>query len=258
MSLHPYKLFGQSERDWLFGLLQAQVIAWRDRWLPAGAQTKLTCAPAHEWAERFAASRGPWIVIHGAGQESVHIDRAELDLPAFASVMLGTAPAGEPCALAEDVARDALCGLCEAWVSATRRAGEAPEPQMWVPGSAAFAAALEHAAGRLTLLFSAEWTLRRLRERGEARPNGVKPQVRKDAIAAQRIRLHVMAGWAELDIKELHELRPGDVIALERSISEPLTVVVASERESAVCAARLGLINGRRAACLSAMGSHGT
>jgi flagellar motor switch protein FliM len=68
----------------------------------------------------------------------------------------------------------------------------------------------------------------------------------------------VVAGWAELDVGELRALRPGDVIALERPISEPLSVVVAAGRERAVCSARLGLINGRKAACLSATGSHGT
>jgi flagellar motor switch/type III secretory pathway protein FliN len=258
MTLRPYKLFGAAERQRLADAFQAQLGVWGERWLPPGAQPRCACAPACEWAERLTAAGGQWTAIHGPRQEAVHVDLAALDLGAFARAMLGAAEEGAPSTVAEQLAREALLELGAALVGGTQRTNDPPPAHAWARGSACVAAALEYAGGRATFVCSPEWTARQLRELAAPRPNAVKPKDRSAAIAAQRVGLRVVAGWAELDVGELRALRPGDVIALERPISEPLSVVVAAGRERAVCSARLGFINGRKAACLSATGSHGT
>ena len=69
------------------------------------------------------------------------------------------------------------------------------------------------------------------------------------ALQAQVVELDGIVGEAELAVEELSTLAVGDVIRLNRKISEPLQVRLGGG--AVVCAARLGSLKGRTAVQLS-------
>ena len=70
------------------------------------------------------------------------------------------------------------------------------------------------------------------------------------ALHAEAVELHAIAGEVELTIEELRSLAVGDVVKLNRQISQPLQVCVRDG--GVVCAARLGAASGHIAVQLTA------
>jgi len=69
--------------------------------------------------------------------------------------------------------------------------------------------------------------------------NAARLAERRQGIASRRVQLRVLAGAVELDLRAFKALEVGNVIALDTHIEQPMTVVVASGSQPAVCAARL-------------------
>jgi flagellar motor switch protein FliM len=65
------------------------------------------------------------------------------------------------------------------------------------------------------------------------------------ALERQVVRLDALAGEAEIAFQELATLAPGDVLRLDRRLSEPVEVRV--QNGGPVCSARLGTSRGRLA-----------
>jgi len=65
------------------------------------------------------------------------------------------------------------------------------------------------------------------------------------AIEGRPVRVSVVLGEAELELCDLETLTAGDVIRLDRKISEPLSI--RTESGDVVCGAQVGVLDGRRA-----------
>jgi hypothetical protein len=249
----PFKLFGAHERAAMAALLEARVAAWAGAWLPEGVELQLEIGPAAEVEPRMADASG-WSRYAAPNGDAVALRVQERDLAELAAALCG---AGEGrrgrtfagvSALSEHVGgaalRELASGLLEAKsVSVAQGALE----DAWLPYSAAYAAEIALGAARIAMVASGTWALRMLKEK-LPRPAPARLIDRRSAMSAQTLRLHAVAGWAELDLGVVQALAVGNVIALEVRLDRPMTLATASG--TPLCSARLGLLDGRKAVCL--------
>jgi hypothetical protein len=253
MAQRPYKLFGAHERAAAAAAIEARVAAWAAEWLPEAAAPRVEAAPASELEPRLAAAEG-WSRHAAQNGESVALLVPEKDLQELAALLCGCAEArrslaGEAASeivgeLAQAALRELASGLLDARAVSISRAG--PD-DAWLPHCAAYAAEITLGAARVGVVSSAAWTLRLLREK-LPRPQPARLTDRRSAVAAQTVRLHAVAGWAELDCGVVQALAVGNVIALEARIDRPMSLATMSG--TTLCGARLGSLEGRRALSL--------
>jgi hypothetical protein len=261
MQPRPYKLFGARERALLKELLEQKLDDWARDWLPTRIAPRLECAPAPELAgreARFFADLKPadWLVFAGAGGEWWAVAAGEGQIEALAATLCGNVDvrtrrwyagrSGIAVAAAHSALHELAAALIQGDVSQTTRV----VPVVSYAGSASIAASVALGEAPLRLVSSPQWTLRVLKQSLPAPAPG-RFVDRRQAIASRTVELRVVAGWAELDLGELRGLQAGDVIALDAPIERPMSVVVGA-RAAPVCGARLGLLEGHKAAALTA------
>jgi hypothetical protein len=253
MAERPYKVFGAHERAAVAAAIEARVAAWAAAWLPEAAAPRVESAPASELEPRLAAAAG-WTRHAAPNGESVALLVVEKDLHELAAILCGCTEARRSRAaegvseiageLAQAALRELASGLLDARTVSLSQAG--PD-DAWVPHCAAYAAEITLGAARVGVVSSAAWTLRLLKEK-LPRPQPARLSDRRSAVAAQTVRLQAVAGWAELDCGVVQALAVGNVIALETRIDRPMTLATMSG--TALCGARLGSLEGRRAVSL--------
>jgi len=265
MEARPYKLFGARERSLVAAALEESLAAWSAAWLPAPAAARIDCAPACEApARRAGRGAASWSLLSAAHADWIAAAAGEDDLCALAQALCGgadprlRAPLTAASEIAAEAAARALGELCATLLSSpggksTRGEAAAPPADAWSAGSACYSAEVAIGAGRVTLVTSAEWTLRLLRARLGPAAAAPRPAERRAGVAGQRVALQVVAGWVEMDVRALRALAVGDVIALDARIDRPLSVATGSGMP--VCSARLGSLGGRKAVSLSAFRS---
>ena len=239
MRARPYKLFGAHERAALRELIEQRFARWARDWLPAQPAPRLECFvpgghAAGEWIA--AGTEGQWWAI-------------QTDLDALARAIYAQQAHATRSTLAAQAARAALQELAAvlAGNNAVALEGAAPPPP--ARGSAGVSALATLGEARLRLASSDEWTLRALKERLPA-PPPARLAGRRQAIAALPVGLRVVAGCAELELGELRGLARGDVITLDARLERPMRVELGAGGVP-LCAARLGLREGRRAISLT-------
>jgi hypothetical protein len=252
MAERPYKVFGAHERAAVAAAIEARVAAWAAAWLPEAAAPRVESAPASELEPRLAAAAG-WTRHAAQNGESVALLVPEKDLQELAAILCGCtdarARAGDGVSeiageLAQTALRELALSLLDARAVSVSQAG--PD-DAWVPHCAAYAAEIMLGAACVGVVSSAAWTLRLLKEK-LPRPQPARLSDRRSAVAAQTVRLQAVAGWAELDCGVVQALAVGNVIALETRIDRPMTLATMSG--TALCGARLGSLEGRRAVSL--------
>jgi hypothetical protein len=253
MAERPYKLFGAHERAAAAAAIEARVAAWASAWLPEAAAARIESAPASELEPRLAAAAG-WSRYAAQNGESVALLVEEKEIQELAAVLCGGTDTRRRRAfhgvseLAEHVAQAALRELASALLDArVINVSQAGPEDAWAPRSAAYAAEIAVGAARVGFASNAAWTLRLLKEK-LPRPGPARLTDRRSAVAAQTVRLRAVAGWAELDCGVVQALAVGNVIALETRIDRPMTLATLSG--AALCGARLGSLEGRKAVSL--------
>lgn len=247
----PFKLFGRHERAALRQVIDERCRDWAARWLPAGLATRLDCAPCAEIAATLAHGVEGWIAFADRGGDWWALAGRRGTVDALATAVLGGAAGSrEPAsALAARVAHDALAGLAAALLGGEAVTPAQVEPQPFQPGGASFGATLVLGdALTLALVSSPSWTARALKARLAA-PAAVAPVDALAAFAAQPVEVEVVAGGAEVALRELLGLRAGHVIALDTRVEQPLAVR-AGPRKAPWCEAHLGMQEGHRAVAL--------
>jgi flagellar motor switch/type III secretory pathway protein FliN len=266
MDARPYKLFGAAERAHVEEFVGGAVKAWREAWVPAGLRLRTECAPACEFARRFAEGGALEWQAFAAGEARWTMAAARGAIGGVAAALCGLADgkarpgySGES-ELASEAARSALRELAAGLLGAPTatvlpQEESAPPPaHTWEKGSASIALVL--ALGDTTLRFvsSPGWVLRLLRERlsraSPAAAPAARLESRRSAVADREVSLQVVAGWVELELGVLRGLTPGNVIALGTRIDTPLSVV-GSGRSAPLFRGRLGAAQGRRAVAVT-------
>lgn len=263
MELRRYKVFGERESGQLRDLVRSVADAWAEDWLPPSIGAGTEWAPAAGLAARFEGAS--WARYSaGDGEEWICAEEGDPVLQALGAALFGAATGSS--AIAAELARLALQSLAGGFLGGDpellkRRTGAAAAPPatFWLPGSAGTTVRLRLGPLDLRILASPAWTLRRLHERPAGAPGGAPLAALRDAVRGAACELRVLAGTARLDLRELRQLRPGDVIALGNRVDGALAVELAGR---ALLEARLGFIGGRRAVALAAPrqtgGGHGS
>jgi hypothetical protein len=258
MEAQAYKLFGAHELAAAREGAQDRIAAWSSAWLPAGVTAELECEPASACHQRFKAfDRAQWTRVAARSGEFVAMPSAADGARAFSEVLLGHAeaafhPQAAGSELAAAAAGTALRGLLAALLGSQRDPagpeygrGIAPDQAIWNVGSAALAFRLTAGGAHVDFVCGPAWTLsllaQRLRPAADARLTD-----RRTAVALQHVQLQVLAGSAEVDLRSLSAIAPGDVISLDGGVDQPMAVVVAAGARPRVCGGRLGSIEGRR------------
>jgi flagellar motor switch/type III secretory pathway protein FliN len=247
MEARAFRLLGEHERGALSEGVAAAVRDWAELWLPRGSEARTTCAPA---AGREAQANADW-TRYGAreGGEWIGVALGDAEAHSLGAALLGAAPA--PSAIAAASARacvlELAARLLDCASQAVRETAECPPEGTWRRGSAALAVEASVAQCRLALVASPAWTLRRLGQRA-ARTQPLAAL--HEAVRSAQCELRVVAGDAQLALRELRALQVGDVLALGRSLDGALRVELADR--DAPLEARLGSLKGRRAVALDA------
>lgn len=262
MNVRRYKLFGTRERTVVATYFTERVRAWASAWMPPKATVFAECTPAgesdfrdrvsSEWVRYSRGSVDEWIAI-SLTDVSEEVLGATLCGNAESSVKANYTGVSELIRELVSKAIDDFGATLAEEPSKTlqRQDGELarPEPEMWTRGSAGFVVKAHLGYALIECVSSPSLTLRIMRTRLPAPPPGRLIE-RPSCIASRAVRLKVVAGWVQLDVRSLKDLAVGNVITLDSRIDEPMSVVVATHREPTVCAARLGMREGRRVVTL--------
>jgi hypothetical protein len=262
MKVRPYKLFGTRERTVIAAYFAERLRAWASAWLPPEAAVFADCAPAIESDLRDRASSVSWVRYGGSLDEWIAISLSGASEEVLGAALCGNAESSmkaiytDVSELIRELAGRAMDELGATLVgepskSLQRQEGElaTPEPETWMRGSAALVVKAHLGHALLECVSNPSFTMRMMRSRLPPPRRGQLIE-RPGCIASRKVGLKVVAGWVQLDVRSLKELAVGNVITLDSRIDEPMSVVVATNREPTVCAARLGMREGRRVVTL--------
>jgi len=269
MAVRPYKLINRSEREVLTARLTEGMRRWAARYVPDDALIRcevalpgepMPCAERREWmlASRQSAEvlaiglpedwpRGlAGLVLMDPAVRQGRQDRQTVVLDPAGLQLMRELGAG----LLEELGQSVL-NAAFAMHSASAEGGptwsRAPAPDL--TGRPADGQVLGYCSLGDTLpLVVTLWpeTVQRCLAAEAPRSEGQAPiEPLSRALQAEMVVLEGIAGEAELVLEELTSLAVGDVIKLNRKISEPLQVRVRGG--DVVCEARLGVSRGRTA-----------
>jgi hypothetical protein len=262
MAERPFKIFGSHERAALGSAIETALRDWAAAWLPQPVSLRIRSGPLAELQAQVAERpREGWAVHRADSGASVALAAGADDLRELSLVLCGVPAERGPAyrarsPLAEAIAPKALRELAgyllgQRVVQETKARPADDDAR----GSASYAAAVAIEAASLTLLLDPTWTLERLKA-GLPKPAPARLAGRRSAVDGERVALHAVAGWAELEIGLLQGLRVGNVIALDTRIDRPMALATASG--GVLCAARLGAVAGGKAVSLIGRGNaHG-
>jgi flagellar motor switch/type III secretory pathway protein FliN len=247
--MRPYRLFGATERGLLHAAAEETLRAWAEDWLPAATARGAECAPACEAAPRLAAVDG-WACVPAEREGWVACASPQAAAAALATGIYGAAASALATAAAAQALRD-LMRRFAAGAGADWRAGEdaSPPADAWLAGTAAFSIGIAVATARVDLVVGPGWTRATLDAQPPRRERTALAS-RREALERQPVGLAVLAGTLEVDLRTLRALVPGDVVALDTPLREPLRLVVAAAVDRVVGRGRLGARRGRRALAL--------
>jgi len=259
MAVRPYKLINRTERGLLTARLTDAIRRWIARYAPddTPAHCELTL-PGEDTATRPQPSE--WLLATRRSEPVMSIGLPEDWIRGLAGFVLSERQAASLDPAGQQLMRDLGIGLFEELGQGALDVPLASRPAegglvwsrpMTPPADIGTAegGVLGHCRIGDTLdLLITLWpdTIHRLLvpdapRRGVATP--LEPLSR--ALQAERVVLNGIAGEAELALEDLTTLAVGDVIKLNRKISEPLQVCIRGG--GVVCAARLGASKGRTA-----------
>jgi hypothetical protein len=257
MTIRPYKLVNRTERGTLTARLTDGLRRWSVRYAPDDAETDCTLVLPGEDTAQIPEPR-EWILAARQSAPVLAIGLPE-DWPrGLARLVLSQSVALDPAGL--QLVRELGAGLLEelgqSVLDAALAIHPAQESLVWSRAAApAFAGG--PADGRvfghcrlgdaleLIITIWPETVQRCLAADAPRRAAAAPVEPLSGALQAQIVVLDGIAGEAELALEELTTLAVGDVIRLNRRISEPLQVCIRGG--GAVCAARLGASKGRTA-----------
>jgi hypothetical protein len=262
MTIRPFKLINRTERGMLTGRLTEGIRRWSARYL--SEDTRIDCGlvlPDEAPRAAHMPEPGEWILASRQSMPVLAIGLNE-DWPrglARAALTERQATSLDPAG--QQLLRDVGAGLFEelgqsvlegVWPTQPAEGGLAwsrPTAPPWAEGPHDGRVVGHCRVGNeLELLISlCPQTVQRClaldAPRGAAAVGTLEPL--STALQSEMVVLEGIAGEAELALEELTTLAVGDVIRLNRKISEPLQVCVRGG--GVVCAARLGASRGRTA-----------
>ena len=258
MSIRPFKLINRSEGQLLTARLSEAVLRWSTLYVPADPSPQCMLISADEVSVEFeqpcewllgTRASGPALAIGLQGDWLRHLggvllterhadalDPAGLALLRdVGSRMLEELGAGILDALSAKPPAEAAV----AWTFAASPPMDAGAGNCFVFGQCQL--------GSLSLLVVL-WpgtVLASLAPTAPRRSNSLPVEALSKALQAEAVVLEGIAGEAELAVEELSTLAVGDVLKLDRRISEPLQVRI--HGGDVVCSARLGASRGHTA-----------
>jgi hypothetical protein len=257
MTIRPYKLVNRTERGILTARLTGGMRRWSTRYALDDAQIHCTLVLPGEDTAQIPEPR-EWILAAHQSAPVLAIGLPE-DWPrGLAGLVLSQSVALDPAGL--QLLRELGAGLLEELGQSVLDAALAIHPAeaglVWSRATAP-AFAVGPADGQvfghcrlgealdLIITIWPETVQRCLAPDAPRRAAVVPVEPLSGALQAERVVLDGIAGEAELALEELTTLAVGDVIKLNRKISEPLQVCIRGG--GVVCAARLGASKGRTA-----------
>ena len=257
MTIRPYKLVNRTERGILVARLTEGLRRWNTRYAPVDAGTHCELVFRDEDAARIPEPR-EWILAARQSAPLLAIGLPD-DWPrGLAGHVIGKSVALDPAGL--QLMRELGVGLLEELGQSVLDAVPAIHPAESSPvwsraASPAFAGGPADAqvfgycrlgdSLDLVITIWPDTVQRWLAVEAPRRVAALPVEPLSGALQAQVVVLDGIAGEAELALEELTTLAVGDVIRLNRKISEPLQVCVRGG--GVVCAARLGSSTGRTA-----------
>jgi Type III flagellar switch regulator (C-ring) FliN C-term len=257
MTVRPYKLVNRTERETLTARLTDGLRRWSTRYAPDDADTHCRLVLTDEETAQIPEPR-EWVLGTRRATPLLAIGLPQ-DWPrGLAGLVLGQSVTLDPAGL--QLMRELGAGLLEELGQSVLDAALAMRPAEgetgWSPASTLpFAGdptdgqVFGHCRlGDVLELIITIWpeTVQRCLAIEAPRRVATAPlEPLSGALQTQRVVLEGIAGEAELALEELTTLAVGDVIRLNRRISEPLQVCIRGG--GAVCAARLGASAGRNA-----------
>ena len=259
MNVRAYKLINRSERQALAARLRGVAESWVEAFAATKVRTDLQVHPELEDVSTRAAGC-EWMI--GKTEEGPAL---ALGLPSgWPQALARHLLAGRPAALLDasgsqlmrQIGTRVLQQLCQSLYDVARQAAARSNPLEWAvqedlplsggqPGEPF--ARCECQLGDDFMLHIVLWPATVMDSLAPPVPapgsERVTPLSR--ALEHQVVRLDALAGEAEIAFQELATLAPGDVLKLDRRLSEPVELRVHSG--GPVCSARLGLSRGRLA-----------
>ena len=257
MTIRPYKLVNRTERGILTAWLTDGMRRWSTRYAPDDAQTHCMLVLPGEDTAQIPEPR-EWILATRQSAPVLAIGLAD-DWPrGLAGLVLSQSVSLDAAGL--QLMRELGAGLLEelgqSVLDAALATHAAEGGLVWSRASApAFAGGLADGqvfghcrlGDTLDLIITIwpETVQRCLASDAPRRAAAAPVEPLSGALQAQRVVLDGVAGEAELALEELTTLAVGDVLKLNRKISEPLQVRIRGG--GVVCAARLGASKGHTA-----------
>ena len=234
MNVRPFLVLGATQRERLLQSLQADVDEWLAHWV--GEARALNSATSLEEVVTTKPSDGLKFVGAGADSETDLWAVFAIDtegLSRLALQLLDEHAASGPCAgpIAQEFALQALRDLGQAWMGASELSSKQGKIDQLIPAAArrpghgVLDFSLQLGGGSIYCCLPFHALLSRLDAAGSAPHDAAAaPVTVAQAVGNQRVRLRATLGPVELSVETIAQLRPGDVVRLEKPITEPLTL----------------------------------
>jgi flagellar motor switch/type III secretory pathway protein FliN len=252
MAIRSFRLYGASETNRVREYVQHQVDAWYAHW--CGSDT-LADRPLVQLVENDCGPRDGWLSLADDSEDRLSIHRGENALGNLAAFIFGYSDLGgeEPndSPLEIDFRNSMMADLARRILNQPDHDAQwqndlkstTPPHDAWEAGS----------ARRLIRIGVGEkvwaWLLagpRLLDSIGQAsHVTRVTPTLTPlpEALAGQPVRLDLEVGCGRVNLDELNSLAVGDVVPLDRKLTEE--IIVRLENGAVVCGAYLGTRNGK-------------
>jgi hypothetical protein len=258
MNVRAYKLINRSEGLALAGRLRAVAQSWAERCATTAVAVEVVAHAGIDLLEPVRASM--WMIGKDAGGPALGVVLPTGWPQGLARWMLAGRPATTLDAagsqLVSQMGTQLLQELGQDLYDAVHQAIGASKPLEWItqdrsplsePRAGEPFVSCECQIGDDFRLLIVLWPATVIRSLAPVAPIiGVEPVAPLSrALERQPVRLDALAGEAEVAFQELVTLAPGDVLKLDRALSDPIEVRVTGG--AAICSARLGMFNGRLA-----------
>jgi flagellar motor switch/type III secretory pathway protein FliN len=258
MSIRAYKLINRSEGRALAGRLQVIAQSWAQRCATTAVAVEVVAHAGIDLLEPARASM--WMIGKDAGGPALGLVLPTGWPQGLARWMLAGRPAttldSAGSQLVSQMGTQLLQELGQDLYDAVHQAAVTSKPLQWItqqqsplsgPRAGEPFVWCECQIGDDFPLHIVLWPTTVIHSLAPLAPaTGLEPVAPLSrALERQPVRLDALAGEAEVAFQELVTLAPGDVLKLDRALSDPIEVRVSGG--AAVCSARLGMFNGRLA-----------
>lgn len=247
MNVNSFILLGASEISGLVTLFKSDLDAWSGQWLPEHSDVYVECALNPNPEIDLKNISDGYLYSSGDSEQWIAFTASEDVLLTLSSLLLAEeAPryldSGTSNQIITGVAHEALCALMDSWLAIESVTTDMTvERQLSVceqlvacarqPGEGVQQFTLSIGESEVAFFVPNRALLSRIQRRPELSQTTLDMSSVESALANQLVQLRAMLGELELTLGALGNLKPGDIVRLDKPIVAPLSVFINDSTE---------------------------